>query len=240
MAFQTTPALYGLGFPAKRLGDLAAASGLQLWQPEAPKADPPNHSVVLLLGHAWENKIKTFWTSPYTAWIEVAALSDQTILDLIRQALNTGLYVSFTTVTANELDLTGEVLEAINQRCPLTQDSHDNIELALHEALSNALLHGNLQMNGLDSLRIDALERFSLDLKGRITNPDLANRRVDVVCAFEDDAVVIDVIDQGAGFVFKQAIEPKASGRGFSLIEASCQSFRLLEGGRRVSMRFPL
>ncbi len=243
MAPPPLAALHSLGFPAKRLADLATMAGLSLWQPQAGNAGgrvkPTALRVLVLLGHAWEDQVANTWTEPYTAWIEVAALADHSILELIQRARDTSLYISFTTITANRRDLAGEVLSMIGGRRRLSRDSRDNIELALHEALSNAVLHGNLQLESLSGLSVDALERFSNNLTCRITDPDFANRRIDVICDIIGDAVTIDVVDQGNGFLPKPRPEPQASGRGFDLISVSCQSFRLLDGGRRLSMRFP-
>ncbi len=243
MAPPPVAALYSLGFPAKRLADLADASGLPLWQPTTGTTNGrTRHSAVrvfVLLGHAWEDQVAGTWVPPYTAWIEVAALADRTILELIQRASDTSLYISFTTIAVNRRDLASELLAVIDQRRRLTRGNRDNIELALHEALSNAVLHGNLQLESLSGLSVDALERFSDNLTRRITDPDFANRRIDVICDLNGDAVTIDVVDQGSGFLPKPRPEPQASGRGFELIGASCQSFRLLEGGRRLSMRFP-
>ena len=237
----TTPvaALHCLGFPPERMAHLAAAAGLPIWRPSMCDASATNR-VVMLLGHAWEEQLSSHWTAPYAAWIEVAALADTSVLELIKRAGNTSLYASFTTITANRLDLAGEMLVALVSRRAMPQDARENIELALHEALCNALLHGNLQLESIAALSVEALERFSNALVSRINDPDYANRRIDVVCDFDDQAITIDVVDQGGGFVFKPKTEPLASGRGFELISASCQSYQLLDGGRRVSMRFPV
>ena len=239
MAPPPAVALHCLGFPSDRLGQLSRASGLPLWRPDGDR-NAAGTRVVLLLGHAWEDQVAAYFAPPYSAWIEVAALADQPVLDLVDRAAGTDFYASFTTITANRLDLAGEILMAISAQHRLPDSSRDNIELALHEALCNALLHGNLQMDGIGDLSVDALERFSENLMRRISDPDFANRRIDVACDFDADSVTIDVVDQGCGFAPKPKSEPKASGRGFELIGASCQSFRLLDGGRRVSMRFPV
>lgn len=239
MAPRPAVALHCLGFPSDRLGQLSAASGLPLWRPGGDRGDGATR-VVLLLGHAWEDQAAAYFAPPYSAWIEVAALADRAILELVEHAAATDFYASFTTITANRLDLAAEILMAITAQRRLAESCRDNIELALHEALCNALLHGNLQMEGIGDLSVDALERFSANLMRRISDPDFANRRIDVVCGFDADSVTIDVVDQGNGFAPKPKSEPRASGRGFELIGASCQSFRLLDGGRRVSMRFPV
>ena len=243
MAPPPAVALYGLGLPPERLERLSLASGLPLWRPDGGWPGGGTVSgprIVLLLGQAWENQATAYFAPPYSAWIEVAALGDPPLLELIGRAATTGCYGSFTTATANQLDLAGDMLVAMAARLPLSESCRGNIELALHEALCNAVLHGNLQMDGIGDLSVDALERFSANLMQRIADPDFARRRVEIVCDFDSESVTIDVADQGCGFEPKPKAEPKASGRGFELIAASCQSFQLLEGGRRVSMRFPV
>ncbi len=238
MASPPAVALHCLGFPSERLGPLSQALGLPLWRPDSDWSTSRTR-VVLLLGTAWENEVAAYFAPPYSTWIEVGALADQSLRELVERAAAADFYASFTTLTANRLDLASEILLGISARRPLAGECRDNIELALHEALCNAMLHGNLQMEGIGDLSVDALERFSSNLARRISDPDFANRRIDVACDFADDSVTIDVVDQGGGFAPKPRSEPRASGRGFELIGASCQSFRLLEGGRRVSMRFP-
>ncbi|MEI6985114.1 MAG: ATP-binding protein [Rhodospirillaceae bacterium] len=234
-------ALYGLGFPHERLVALAAKSGLPLWGETGSQDGNSSHTharVVVLLGTSWEDRISTCRANPFTAWIEVGVLSDQSLLDLIRCATQTSLYFSLTTATANRLNLSNEVLQALAHHRPLNDTARDNIEVALHEALSNALIHGNLQLDSLAALTIEALEAFSSTLMRRITDPNYANRRVDVACAFEDGAMVIDVVDQGSGFIYKPRSESAVCGRGIEFIKSSCQSYVLLDSGRRLKMRF--
>ena len=239
MAPHPAVALHCLGIPSDRLRQLAVASGLSLWDTAGDRSITGTR-VILLLGHAWEDQVPAFFAPPYSAWIEVAALADRAILDLVGRAVGADCYASFTTISANRLDLAAEILMAVSARRRLADSCRDNIALALHEALCNALLHGNLQMDGIGDLSVGALERFSSNLTRRLSDPDFANRRIDIACGLDPDAITIDVADQGCGFEFKPKTEPKASGRGFELIEASCQSFRLLDGGRRISMRFPV
>ncbi len=237
MAPTPTVALHCLGFPTERLQQLSRASGLPVWHSEGDWNDSTTR-VVLLLGHAWEDQAASYFALPYSAWIEVAALADQPILELVERAVAASFYASFTTITANRLNLAGQILVAIAAQRPLSEVCRDNIELALHEALCNALLHGNLQMDGIGDLSVDALERFSRNLMHRIADHDLANRRIDIICEIDTVSVTIDVSDQGGGYIPKPITEPKASGRGFELIAASCLSYQVLDGGRRVSMRF--
>jgi anti-sigma regulatory factor (Ser/Thr protein kinase) len=196
--------------------------------------------VVVVLGQNWEEQAGAYFASPYSAWIEAGSLADPALVELIRRAATAEIYASFTTLTANRMDIAGGLLPAIAARRPLPEQCRDNIELALHEALANALVHGNLEMEGIGDLSVDALERFTRNFSSRLADPGFAGRRIDVTCDFGVDTVTIDVADQGCGFEPKPRGEPRASGRGYELISASCQSYRLLDGGRRVSMRFPV
>jgi anti-sigma regulatory factor (Ser/Thr protein kinase) len=195
---------------------------------------------VVLLGANWDNENPAVWDPPFVAWVEVATLSDQAILRQLDQMAVCDLYASFTSQTATRLMLAGELARAINDRWPLTGQGLDDLELALHEALSNALLHGNLQLDSMAGLTLDALDRFSNDLTRRMADPLYANRRVEISCQVQGRSITVDVVDQGSGFVARTKKEGGACGRGLTLIGVSCQAYELLDGGRRIRMRFGL
>ncbi len=241
MALTSATALRCLGFPTERLARLSAASGHPVWHP-GDASGFIGARVIYLLGHAWEDQVAEVFAVPNSAWVEVGSLDDQAVLELIRRADDAEFFASFTTGTANRFDVSGVFLGAIASRRTLSDTCRENVELALHEALCNALLHGNLQMDGIGDLSVDALEQFSSNLMRRMSDPDFANRRIDVMCSFDEASVTFDVVDQGKGFTPKpkNKTEAKACGRGFELIAVSCQAFHLLDGGRRISMSFPL
>ena len=91
-----------------------------------------------------------------------------------------------------------------------------NVKLCLHEAMVNAVNHGNK------------------------SNRDLAVR---VVIKADDHEIIIQVTDQGEGFDFSLIPDPtteenigKFHGRGIFLIQSTMDSVRFLEGGRTISM----
>jgi len=94
----------------------------------------------------------------------------------------------------------------------------EGIELALREALANAILHGN---------------------QG---NP---RKRVQVDCFQQDDASIVLVVrDQGRGFDPALLEDPtkseniyRACGRGIFLIRHFMDEVRFLRGGREIHMR---
>jgi serine/threonine-protein kinase RsbW len=91
------------------------------------------------------------------------------------------------------------------------------IEIALREALANAIIHGNHE------------------------NP---RKHVYVHCCFKRDEVSIAVKDEGRGFDINEVADPTAAentrsvhGRGIYLIKAFMDEVRFAEGGVVVHMR---
>lgn len=237
-------ALHGLGLPADRLDRLSAALRLPAWQAKARTGTSAGHDgrclVLALLGGPEAADAAEIWARPFAAWIEVAALNDAELTRAVERARHADLFACVTTGTANHLHLAGRIIGGIAERHPMPEAQRDDMELALHEAISNAVVHGNLQVEGMKGLSVAALERFSHDLAERMADPSFANRRVEVSVWMEDDAVVVEVADEGTGFARPEHIEYGASGRGLDLIAAIAEELQLLDGGRRIRMRFPL
>ncbi|WP_448204445.1 ATP-binding protein [Azospirillum sp. sgz302134] len=235
-------ALHGLGVPADRLARLSAVACLPPWPPGAGASGVEfDESVLVLLGSADVAEPPEVWARPFAAWIEAAALSDAELATAVERARRADLFACLTTASANQLHLAARILACIAARRPsMTSAQRDDMELALHEAISNAVVHGNLQVEGMKGLSVAALERFSLDLAARLADPSFANRRVEVCVWMEDDSVTVEVADEGTGFARPEHIEYGASGRGLDLIAAIADELQLLDGGRRIRMRFPL
>lgn len=203
--------------------------------------------VFLLLGTLSEDAIADSLNQSYGAWIEVGPLNDDQLLASLKLAVAADLFVAFTTHTASTLHLAGRIVSAVDHHHPMPQVQREDMELALHEAITNAVVHGNLQIDGMKGLTVSALDRFAADLSARMADPTFANRRIEVWVKMEPSGAVIDVIDQGSGFAGKPrhaeaagASPAGASGRGLDMIGAIVSSLELLDQGRRIRMRFSL
>ncbi len=276
----TALALYGHGMARDQLRRLADSAGLALWPPDAidrdlaPAADQglaPDPSLSpepsLSIAPAVIAALATppgavpdcLWRPPFHAWIEVAGLAVTELAGLVDRVGRYTLFASLTTATAKELALANHLVSALSARQTLRPDTRDDIELAVHEAISNALIHGNLQISSPEGLSINSLERFTSDVARRLTDPSFADRRIEAACTLAPGAVVIEVADQGLGYTpvrspsgppparrpppgtdHRQTIVPLASGRGLDLIGALADSFEFQDGGRRIVMRFRL
>ncbi len=265
--------LIGPGIPSDRLDPLAGALGLR---PAAIPAGsgPADGPLAAVLTGAWGTGTQgtgaedaapdapALWLPPVAAWIEpaagpgtdtgtdegAAALAPRLAL-LLAEASSADLYVNLTTATAHGLQLGARLLAALAARHPLARDRRNDIELALHEAVSNALVHGNLGVAGMKELSAVELERFSRDLRDRLGDPVLAARRVVILVrteSAEDGRTVaaVEIADEGAGFV----PAPRggcpgsggASGRGLDLIGTIAEKMEIVDGGRRIRLRFRL
>ncbi len=236
--------LHGLGIPLEQVARLA--DGLKL--PAAPldqtapdHAAPDQSRVIALLGDAEAAKDPAHWAPPFAAWIEVANQSNDALAAQLERASQVDLYTCVTTITANRLRLAGRIVHALMQRHPLSEERRDDIELALHEAISNAMVHGNLQIEGMKGLTVDSLERFSHELASRMADPFYAERRIEVSCWLKPEAeLLVEVADEGPGFVLHADGDANASGRGLSLIAAMARQIEWRDGGRRIRIRFAL
>jgi anti-sigma regulatory factor (Ser/Thr protein kinase) len=113
--------------------------------------------------------------------------------------------------------------------------------VALHEALSNAIVHGNLEVSSeLKELGDDA---FARTLAERAADPRYAERYVDILVDSDAERCRWVVTDQGPGFdvaavlMRKLSDDPEvvlASGRGILIMRSFLDEVRYELGGRRL------
>src|SRR5262245_60063846 len=77
--------------------------------------------------------------------------------------------------------------------------------VALHEALSNAIVHGNLEISSELKERGD--NAFAETLAQRVAEPRYAQRRVEVVVDCQPDRCRWIITDQGNGFDVAKVLE---------------------------------
>jgi anti-sigma regulatory factor (Ser/Thr protein kinase) len=118
----------------------------------------------------------------------------------------------------------------------------NRVTLPLHEALTNAIVHGNLEVSS--ELKEEECGRFAEALAIRSSQSEYASRRVKVVVNYNDHRITWTITDEGKGFdvarVLKNAEseEPSllSSSRGVIMMKAFMDDVRYDMGGRRVRM----
>ncbi len=113
--------------------------------------------------------------------------------------------------------------------------------IALHEAITNAIIHGNLEVTS--DLKEQGNTAFAVALAQHASDPSLASRNVDIVVDYNGDVCHWIITDQGRGFDVEQVLarsmsdDPDillASGRGILMMKSFLDDVRFELGGRRV------
>ena len=129
---------------------------------------------------------------------------------------------------SDELDIPSMVMHLTDRMVPLgfAQPSNlDVIAMAYHEALVNALEHGNLDMDS--SLKGDFItgqDTYAALLHSRLEDPAFASRRVDVVVSITPERYEVTITDDGPGFDIRKITRisedtlTKQCGRGLAMI----------------------
>ncbi len=126
--------------------------------------------------------------------------------------------------------------------CGACQESRSaKLMIALHEALSNAIIHGNLELGSDLKERDD--NSFAQVLAQRASNPDYYQRVVDVIVDYDGQRCRWIITDQGKGFdhdrILNRAAGEEAdlflaSGRGILLMRSFLDGLGYEMGGRRL------
>jgi anti-sigma regulatory factor (Ser/Thr protein kinase) len=126
--------------------------------------------------------------------------------------------------------------------CGACQESRaDKVLLALHEALTNSVIHGNLEVSSALKESVD--NSFAETVARRTRDPEYGERPVDIEIRYDGTRCQWIITDQGPGFdveaVHRQARKNAnplvlASGRGLLLMHAFMDEVRYEQQGRQV------
>lgn len=153
-----------------------------------------------------------------------------------------GLCLSASTQALMEQDMVQAFCAAVKQRFPASAPMM--VELAVAEAMGNAVIHGNLGLKSDLRHSLDGLSEFNARIEQSLADPTLAGRRVTMTALpFDQGGVEIIVSDNGDGFDFDQEMNKPCeaaakSGRGLGLIRKVCSELSYRDAGTTLVMRF--
>ncbi|WP_376958432.1 ATP-binding protein [Azospirillum sp. A26] len=153
-----------------------------------------------------------------------------------------GFYLSLTTGTAYGLQCPVLVCDELVRRGVLDPQRRSNVELCLHEAVANAIVHGNLGLSSAVKGEPGGYRRFSEMMRDRLGDPAVTRRRLDIFCRWNGRCIAIAVVDQGGGF--DTALAPATtgnkarSGRGFVFMRTLASRVTVTDGGRCTVLQF--
>lgn len=129
--------------------------------------------------------------------------------------------------------------ERIEVFCDLHKLDIRHIGVCLHEALANAVIHGNLEISS--AIKNDSPERFDDLVAEREQHEHFGGRQVRIDCHVTPSALQFTVADEGAGFrpEFVTQFDPGGlfpSGRGILIMQAFMDDVSWNEKGNCVTL----
>lgn len=124
------------------------------------------------------------------------------------------------------------------------------VELAMEEAITNAIIHGNLEVPS--TLKEDDYEKFDALVSQRIKEAPYNTRKVKIFSDFgcgsgdRTDSICFKIIDEGPGFDWKSRLEKEVGtdflphGRGIIIMRTFASEIKYNEQGNEVSLKFNL
>lgn len=119
----------------------------------------------------------------------------------------------------------------------------ENISLALREAISNAMYHGNLEISS-DVRGEGGIKAFNEEIEKRKDDPKYKDRHVKIRYELTPDYVEYEIEDEGPGFNFEALPDPrdpenffKDSGRGLLIIRIHMDEVSWSDRGNTIRLR---
>lgn len=198
--------------------------------------------VVVITAHANGEELRNALRPPHQGIIEVGITDwrycGQRFLQHLRQG---GLGLALSTASAYALDGAFIFFQSLISHlrdngftCPI------DLELVVHEALANAMIHGNLAVDATTSGSVDDMLRFGELVDLALDNPDLSGRMVWLSAAINGNTLQVAVEDQGLGFDGRSSKVRDARPHGLDLIGDASLGLRHENNGRTLVLDLPL
>ncbi|MBQ9090542.1 MAG: SpoIIE family protein phosphatase [Alphaproteobacteria bacterium] len=244
--------LTGDGIAKEKLLKIAKKCQLPLWpsddNPFIRQSDytkiPP--AVCVISDDFTDTRLQTLFQLPITALIDGNA-SLKSIQDFVhRHQYNTsrnGLGFLLTGPIIYRFDVSMVFTTALKERFHLSSFHFDSIHLALHEALVNGLIHGNLKLSSNLRQSPDKYRLYTNLLRKRLNTPSFAKKAIGISAQWDNLKMKIVIHDEGMGYslsdILKQpsSIEAK-TGRGLRIIASVADSCTIDNYGREISLSF--
>lgn len=179
-----------------------------------------------------------------------AGLAPGQLAAFCRLAARRGTFIGLclSTSTAYRVEPAAAIAAALTETGFFNESLIWRIEVALAEAMANALLHGNLEANKDLRASGDAYADYVDHLDHRLHDDSFASRSVCLFARMSAGWLTLEVLDEGHGFekTRRVAAEPHddedafglPSGRGLLVTSAMADRIRHRNGGRRLDLGF--
>ena len=134
-----------------------------------------------------------------------------------------------------------EVMELIRSRC--SSNDIQAISMGLYEVITNAVEHGNLNIDWETKNKALQAKRLDELIEERMNKEPYASRKVTIECFLERDKVNFVVGDEGDGFNHEEVPDPTTDenlstphGRGLFILGTCMDEVSFNQKGNRVSI----
>lgn len=184
--------------------------------------------------------IASILTQPYSFFVEKN--TDSEVEDKFLNIIETDkpdLFLSLTTASCYNDNIAHLLMEHMNKRFHLSKLKDCAIKTCMHEAIMNAVIHGNLCINS-NFQTINGLYNYQTEISKRLNMALYKLKRVNIMAWNKDDHLQIAVSDRGNGFSIANFKEDYISpnGRGLMLIIRLSDSMWVGKDRRTLFMAF--
>ena len=133
-------------------------------------------------------------------------------------------------------------LDEFSQVACLRRSEFTRMHVAITEAITNSVEHGNLGLKSEWKEQFDevGIDKFSIEKAARLQIPKFAQKKVKIVVEYSDKSLDISVEDEGDGFAPETHLcsnLDESHGRGLFMIKAAMDSVEFADNGRIIRMK---
>lgn len=203
-------------------------------------------SVCVLTEDFTNTRLQALFQMKITALIDANA-SQKSILDFIERhknrSFNNGLGFLLTGSVIYQFDIAQVFATALKERFHFSDFRFDSIHLALHEALVNGLIHGNLHLTSKMRQSADSYVSYTELLRKRLNSPAFARKAIDISAEWSSTKMKIVIRDEGMGYSLSEILKNPPSvesktGRGLRIIASAADSCTIDNYGREIALSF--
>ena len=176
---------------------------------------------------------------PLNCYVELSR-AEQLPAELAQLSRDNDLVVALTSRRAFDLPIGQLFTVAMLARCDQAGADPSEKELAVHEAYSNGLIHGNLEIGSKLRSDLQVYDAFTRQLENRLNDPAYGGRYILLAGKISEELITVTIHDQGRGYQQKQLsnADDRKHGRGLGMIRNATENLVISHGGRRISLIF--
>jgi anti-sigma regulatory factor (Ser/Thr protein kinase) len=176
---------------------------------------------------------------PFHHFIEICPSKQLSALVDIAYSEPAELFLSISTHTAYHCALSSMLTHVLGRRFGLQDGKSLHIATCLQEALTNAIIHGNLSI-GSNFSDYSELQEFHAQVEHALITPAAKLSRITIRVYEQYGSFTVSIGDEGKGFDFPSAppANTRPSGRGLYLIQSLASKVWLSSNRRTLFMNF--